>query len=416
MIKKRLTALLMLIVMLLPICGQAVDISAEGGCTINFETGEFIYEKNADTPMTPASMTKVMTLYIIFEKLADGSITKDTLIPISENAAYLSRTSGYTNIPLTAGESLSVETLIKAIVIVSACASCTAIGEYFCGSEAEFAKLMNQKAAEIGLNAYFTDASGISNYNTITPRSMAYLTYLFIKNHPDILSYTSLKTASINGKKYSSTNLLLSPGSKHYYSGADGFKTGTTRKAGNCLVSTAKKDGVRIINVVMKSSTNDSRYTDTLKLFKNAFSDPDYRTDYLYATDMRTYIDGFEIPCCYFYGSGQGLYVVLDNLNSFGFDIKYDQEASILYIQKDPDKEIYTMIPGDLSPGTPMYKILGKSPAKVILVTENSQYEISSAFTLNGMTAVSLDEISLYFSSSWDENTRQKHIYTDIAS
>lgn len=406
MIKKRLTALLMLIVMLLPICGQAVDISAEGGCTINFETGEFIYEKNADTPMAPASMTKIMTLYIIFEKIADGSITKDTLIPISENAAQLSRTSAYTNIPLTAGESLSVETLIKAIVTVSACASCTAIGEYFCGSEDAFSKLMNEKAAEIGLSAYFADASGISNYNAITPRSMAYLTYVFIKNYPDILNYTSLQSAWINGKKYTSTNLLLSPGSKHYYSGADGFKTGTTNKAGKCLVSTAEKDGKRIINVVMKSPTNDSRYTDTIKLFNNAYSQPEYNPNYLYSTDIKAYINGFEIPCCYYMGKNNTLCVVAENLNSFGFDVHYDSSASTLYIYDNPAKEIDTMIPGDIEPMTPMYQILSDRHINVVLVKQDGQqHTLKNVYVLNGMCAVSLDELGTYFSYTWNGDT-----------
>ena len=411
MMKRKLIALFLLITLLLSEGVKAVDISAKGACTINYETGEIIYEKNAQEQMSTASLTKIMTLYIVFEKIADGTLSKDTLIPISQNAATLSGKSGYSNIPLTAGSSLPADTLIQAIVTVSACACCTAVGEYLCGSEAEFVKLMNETVADMEISAHFVDAAGISGDNTISPEGMAKLTYIFIKKHPDILNYTSKPTALVNGRYYSSTNLLISANSDFFYSGADGFKTGTTKRAGKCLVSTAVRDGGRIINVVMNSESNSSRYTDTIQLLNSAFSKINLKNTYLYSTDIKTFIDGYEIPCCYFLGEGSTLCVVAENLKSFGFDTQYDNNTDTLYIYDNPSKEIYTMVPGDDLPMQPIYKIYNRNTRKVVLVTDNGQYPLSTVFSLSGQTAISLDELCKYFPSSWEDSSRQLHLY-----
>ncbi len=429
MMKKRVVALFVVAILLFSSTAQALDISAVGACSVDFETETIIYEKNIDNPMTPASLTKIMTLYIIFEKLADGTLTKDTLIPISEYAARFSRESGVSNIPLRSGDSVPLETLIDAIVIVSACASCTVVAEYISGTEYQFTLLMNQKASELGMEAYFTDSSGLSNDNVASPRAMALLACRLIKKYPDVLNYTKKTSAVILGRTYTSTNSLLSQNSSYYYSGADGLKTGTTSRAGNCLVSTAYRNGKRVIGVVMKAS---DRYKDSIALLNDAFSrisqnqagtnsssinssfgSKDKET-YLYSTDIKAYIDDFEIPCCYSYQSkNPTLCVITTNLGSFGFDVTFDNEKSTVYIQKNSEKPIYTMVPGDDEPMTPMYKILGTNNKKVVLVTPDGEYPLNTVFSLNGQSAISIDELAKHFSSSWSDTERKLRVYTD---
>ena len=139
----------------------ALDISAEGACVLDFETSEFIYEKNADALLVPASLTKVMTLFLIFEGLERNDYTLDTKLPVSMNAAILSKNTEATNVRFNANDSYSIDELINMIVSVSACAACTVVAEYISGSEAEFAALMTKRAGELGLTAYFEDASGL---------------------------------------------------------------------------------------------------------------------------------------------------------------------------------------------------------------------------------------------------------------
>ena len=133
----------------------ALDISSGAACVINTDTGEFYYDYNADQPLAPASMAKVMTAYIIYEKINEGVISKNTLITadIEDEAASLD--SEATNVFLRAGDAYSIDELLGAIMVPSACAACEMVGKYLCGSKEAFWNLMNQKAADLGLNAYY---------------------------------------------------------------------------------------------------------------------------------------------------------------------------------------------------------------------------------------------------------------------
>ena len=241
-LKNRVLALVLVFVLLFAVSASAFKIEAQGAISMNFDTGEIYYEKNADMMMTPASMTKIMTLYIIFEKMASGELDENTLIPVSAQAAKASRSGDATNIPLTADKPLPLGTMIDAITIVSACTCSSLVAEYISGSEAEFAKLMNETAARMGINAYFEDASGLSDNNLITPRGVAQLVHKFITKYPDILNYTSKASAEIDGKLYYSTNWFLPiKDTKFYYEGVDGFKTGTTNKEASVLQQLLKR-------------------------------------------------------------------------------------------------------------------------------------------------------------------------------
>ncbi len=243
----------------------APSVNAYSAVVMDCDTGAFYYTKDADTMRVPASMTKLMTAYIIFEELDKGNISKNSVVTISAGAARVAATAGYSNVPLYQGEKYTVDTMVKLMLIPSACGACHAMAEYISGSEAAFVARMNSTAASLGMNAKFTNCHGaIDHY--VTARSMALLAYHFINNYPDILNYSSLQSISFKGTTYRNTNKFLS---SDYYPGVDGMKTGTSSAAGSCMTVTAKQNNRRIITVVMHST---NRYGDTRTLLDYGFS------------------------------------------------------------------------------------------------------------------------------------------------
>ena len=245
-------------------------VSAYSAIVIDYDTGETLYAKDADTMRVPASMTKVMTAYIIMEELESGNLTLDTMVPVSSAAAAMSWNSSYpTAVPLTAGSTIPVDTLLKLILIPSASACCLVMAEYIAGSEAAFVERMNDTARRLGLNAAYQNCHG-ARVHYITARSQALLIREFIDRFPQILDYTSMTSVWFNGQSWNNTNKLL-PGSAYAYEGADGFKTGTISEAGYCLSATAMRDGRRVISVVMHSSSTNTRHTDSIALLNYGF-------------------------------------------------------------------------------------------------------------------------------------------------
>lgn len=247
------------------------SIRADSAIVIDADTGETLYEKNADSMMVPASMTKVMTAYIIFEELEAGNLTLDTKIPISSANAQRSRDAvNYpASVPLVAGSSLSVDTLLKLILLPSASASCVVMAEFISGTEAAFVARMNDTAKRLGMTANYQNCHG-AKVHYITARSQAILVKAFIDRFPQILNYTSLTSMTFNGKTYSNTNKLL-PGGAYAYEGATGFKTGTIAAAGYCLSASAERNGHRIISVIMHSDNDKTRHTDSQTILNYGF-------------------------------------------------------------------------------------------------------------------------------------------------
>ncbi|MBE7033964.1 MAG: D-alanyl-D-alanine carboxypeptidase [Ruminococcaceae bacterium] len=412
MLKKRIFSIALVLVLLFSVSASAFDLNSQGAISMNFETGEVYYEKNADTLLTPASLTKIMTLYILFEKMESGEISEDTLIPISQNAATLSRNRGATNVPLTSGGSISVRQLIDAITVVSACGCCTVVAEYISGSEAEFAKLMTQTAKELGIDARFYDASGLSDDNLISPRGLAMLVQTFIKKHPEILTYTKKTSVVFSGKTYDATNMLLPvKNTRFYYPGADGFKTGTTSKAGKCLVSTAIQEDARVLCVVMKAQTNDYRYIDSRKLLDDAFRHAAYLEKNLFATDIKAYINNLEIPCTYKMFGAQGIMVMADDLVGYGFDIRYDENTQTIYIEENDKKEISPIQSQKLPLWEKELKIT-KSPIKAVLIKDSVEIELANIVSTDKGCAIGFGELSAHYTKIWDNEQRTAHLNT----
>ena len=263
-------ASLMLVLGLTP-TAYALDIEAASAFVMDAQTGECLYEYNGDVARVPASMTKVLTAYIVYQELEKGTLTWDTPVKISHNVAVKSRDSSYPMaVPLTEGKTYSVDTLMHLIMIPSASASCIAMAEHISGSETAFVERMNQTADALGLNATYYNCHG-ARVNYITARSQAMLTRRFIQDYPDILRITSKSGVSFNGRWYNNTNHMLNTMAP--YEGLDGFKTGTISEAGYCVTTTAERNGRRVISVVMKSTSDAQRFADSRQLLDLGFSE-----------------------------------------------------------------------------------------------------------------------------------------------
>ena len=266
------------------------NVTAQAAIVMDYETGDVLWGRDIDTGRAPASMTKNMTAFIVYEEIAAGRLSFDTMIPISPNAERISRQWDWGGRYVRAGNAHSVETLLRLIMLPSHNGACIAVAEYISGSEAAFVTLMNETAARLGINAAFGDAFGASPGNRISARAMATLVRVFIQTHPDILRITQMTSFTFAGGHTPNTNLLL-PGNSFFTQGADGFKTGTGAAAGHCLSATAMRDGRRVITVVMNAPNNNGRYGDTRALFNFGFAELERRDTSLHAITIRLSAD-----------------------------------------------------------------------------------------------------------------------------
>lgn len=271
----------------------SIEVDAETAILINYDTGKILYEKKADQPMSPASMTKMMTEYLVLEAIKKGEFSWDTKVTVSDYAYTVSRDPNLSNVLLLKDVKYTVEELYKAMVIESANGATIALAELVAGSEKKFVQMMNQKAKELGLKTYkFVNSTGLNNRNLfgmhpaggpneenmMSARATAKLAYHLIKDQPEALKYTSMKKAEFktgypedNPLEMTNWNWML-PGFNFSYKGIDGLKTGTTAKAGYCFTATAKRDGTRLISVVMNTDSYAERFGETRKLLDYGFN------------------------------------------------------------------------------------------------------------------------------------------------
>ena len=251
---------------------QPPEINADYAVVMDYDTGETLYAKQADVMAVPASMTKVMTAYLIFEELEAGNLTLDTQVPVSAFCAEISRDAASypSSVPLEEGSTLSVDTLLRLILLPSASASCVVMAEYISGSEEAFVQRMNETAQRLGMTAEYENCHG-AHVHYMTASSQAALVRECIQRFPEMLEYTSCTSVTLeDGRTYENTNQLL-PGGDYACEGADGFKTGTIAAAGCCLSATAERDGRRVISVIMHADTEEDRYADSTALLDYGF-------------------------------------------------------------------------------------------------------------------------------------------------
>lgn len=403
--KKLVCIIIVLSIILASFPAGAIEVSSYGACVVDVESGQILYSKDAQIPRVPASMTKIMTLYLLFEKLASGEISKTTPIYISSYVSQKSYNSNASNIPLAAGTYYTVEELINAMVVPSACAACVAVAEGLYGSEYAFVVKMNEKATQMGLAAYFADTSGLSSNNRISAESMAMLVRNFILNYPDILNYTKKTGVYIRGRYYKATNLLLDRSSAYFYKYADGFKTGTTSVAGKCLTATAQRDDTRIIAVTMHSSSEKTRCTDAVKLLEYGFNIMNMYTSNIYSTDIRTFINDAEIPCYYYYGRKKALLIIAENLRNYGFSSDYNVAENTLYLTYT-GSPVSPLPQISKTPFVPMYPIYKNTNLKVAVMKDNIPVYLNTVYSLNGLCCISVDELGALYSPEWKNDVR----------
>lgn len=247
-------------------------IEASGAIVLDHDTGEVYFEKDADIARPVASMTKVMSVYLVFEEIAAGRLSLDSRVTASSRAADISNNPEYSGLEkLKAGESYLVDTLLRLIMTSSCNGAVLVLAEHIGGgSEAVFVERMNAKAKEMGIDARYADCCGIvDDGNAVTPRAMALLARRIIEDYPQILQYSSLKSTYFDNRTFKSSNLLLLDDS---VAGIDGLKTGTTSQAGFCFTATAKRNGQRIIAVVMNAASRDAVMSDCQTLLEYGFA------------------------------------------------------------------------------------------------------------------------------------------------
>lgn len=231
-------------------------------------TGRVLYEQNADQDLPPASVTKVMTLLLVMEALEKGNISLDQMLTTSDNAASM----GGSQIFLEVGEQMSVEDLLKSVIISSANDAAVVLAEAIAGSEESFVAMMNSRAAELGMmNTHFENTNGLDDTVTnhvTSARDIAIMSRALIA-HEKILEYSSIWMDTVRNGEFglTNTNRLV-----RFYSGATGLKTGSTSKAKFCISATAKRDGMHLIAVIMGAPTRDIRNAEAAKLLDWGFA------------------------------------------------------------------------------------------------------------------------------------------------
>ncbi len=233
----------------------AFDLNCKSAVLMEASTGTVLYEKNADEPLPPASVTKIMTLLLIMEAIDGGSISLDDSVQVSERAASM----GGSQVFLEPGESMAAEELIKCIVIASANDAALTMAEAVAGSEESFVSRMNERARELGMkNTNFENVTGLDDNTTshvTSARDIALMSRELMK-HEKIFEFSTVWMDSIRNGEFglTNTNRLI-----RFYKGATGLKTGSTSKAGFCISATAKRDGMHLIAVIMGAESRDKR-------------------------------------------------------------------------------------------------------------------------------------------------------------
>lgn len=267
------------------VSGSAVTVSARSAVLLEGNTGEIIMEKDKDKEVVPASITKIMTLNLIFEALDQGKISLEDEVSVSEYAASM----GGSQVFLEPNETQTVNTMIKCISIASANDAAVAMAEKIAGSEQAFVKMMNQKANELGMkHTHFKNCTGLDDDIKSGHYSSAYDVSLMsrelIMKHPQISKYSTVWMDSIihKTKKGDSTFGLTNTNKLvRFYDGITGLKTGSTSKAKYCLSATARRNGMNLIAVVMAAPDHKVRFSEAQALLDYGFANCSvYNDDY----------------------------------------------------------------------------------------------------------------------------------------
>lgn len=268
---KKFIVFLFLFLLCIPIAHaeDTLNLDSTSAILMDASSGKILYEKNTHEKLPMASMTKIMSMLLIMEKINDGTLKYSDKVLISKNASGM----GGSQVFLQEGEEYKVEDLLKCIAVSSANDAVVAMAEKIGGSVDNFVTMMNDKVKELGLtDTHFANPHGLDNENHYsTAYDMAVLGQELLK-YPDILRFTSIYEDYLTKPDGSQVWLVNTNRLVRFYDGVDGLKTGYTTDAGYCLTATAKKNDLRLISVVMHASSSDTRSRDTATLLTYGFN------------------------------------------------------------------------------------------------------------------------------------------------
>lgn len=271
---KKLISILLSAVLLLCVLpavrAEGLDVPAPSAILMDAATGTVLYEKNADEKLPPASVTKIMTLLLVMEALDSGRIGWDDMVTASEVAAA----KGGSQVYLEVGEQMSMDEMLKSVVVSSANDCATALAEHVAGSEAAFVEKMNARAAELGMeNTHFVNCTGLddgenASEHLTTARDIAIMSRELL-THEEIKKYTTIWMDTVRNGQFglSNTNKLV-----RFYEGTTGLKTGYTSTAGHCLSASAERDGMELIAVVLHCESSTDRFRSAKALLDYGFA------------------------------------------------------------------------------------------------------------------------------------------------
>ena len=330
---------------------ESLNLLVDGAILIDADTGKILYEQNADTALGIASMTKMMTEYLLFEAIESGQVTWEQQYSVTDYTYKISQNRVLSNVPLRQDGTYNIRELNEAMAIYSANAATIAIAETIAGTESEFINMMNKKAEELGLEGYkFVNSTGLNNAdlqgmhpqgtgaedeNVMPAKSASKLAFHLLKDYPEVLETTSIpkkifREGTPDAINMANWNFML-PGLVYEYKGAtvDGLKTGTTNFAGHSFTGTAEKDGLRVIAVVMKAVDSNG-----VGSYKARFDAARALFDYGFSQFAKEEI----VPAGYEFKKQKDIPVIKGKEDQVGIAVKEPIEMVI----KSSEKDLYT--------------------------------------------------------------------------
>lgn len=304
---------------------SGIELKSPSAILMEASTGQVIYEKDADTSLHPASITKIMTLILIFDAIKDGKIGLDDEVAVSEYAASM----GGSQVFLEAGEKQTVDTMIKCISMASANDACVAMSEYIAGTESAFVAKMNERATGLGMNnTNFVNCCGLdTDGHMSTARDIALMSRELITKYPQIHDYSTIwMDTIIHSTRRGDSEFGLTNTNKliKQYEWATGLKTGSTGLAKCCLSASANKDGIDLIAVIMAAPDSKTRFAEAVNLLNYGFNTCD-----IYKDDGMPLLENIRIS------KGKKDYV----------NCRYEKEFSYMFINpvnhEDISKELH---------------------------------------------------------------------------
>ncbi|NBD27227.1 D-alanyl-D-alanine carboxypeptidase [Paenibacillus sp. T1] len=263
-----------------------LGLEVRSAILIDADTGQVLYSVDADTPHPPASMTKLMTEYIVLEEISAGRLKMTDMVTATKEAASIPPDGS--QIYLAEGDQHSVKDLYMAMAVQSANDATIALADRIGGTEQGFVQKMNETAKALGLkSAHFTGATGLADTTVISASDLAKFASILIKKHPEFLDFSKTpsykfrerdKTPMVNLNWMLETNKSIPSFKQYAYPGVDGMKTGYIGSAGYCFTGTAKRGDLRLISVVMDANSKSARFVQTAKLFDYGFDNFEKKT------------------------------------------------------------------------------------------------------------------------------------------